>query len=45
MQNQAQLLSYVDAFKVLTIGAGIMFFLAFVMRKNDPRAGGDVAVG
>ena len=45
MQNQAQLLSYVDAFKVLTIGAGIMFLLAFVMRKNDPRAGGDVAVG
>jgi DHA2 family multidrug resistance protein len=45
MQNQAQLLSYVDAFKVLTIGAGIMFLLAFVMRKNDPRGGGDVAVG
>jgi len=45
MQNQAQLLSYVDAFKVLTIGAGLMFLLAFFMRKNDPRAGGEVAVG
>jgi MFS transporter, DHA2 family, multidrug resistance protein len=45
MQGQALLLSYVDAYKVLAIGAAIMFFLAFVMRKNDPRAGGDVAVG
>jgi DHA2 family multidrug resistance protein len=45
MQNQAQLLSYMDAYKVLGIGAGIMFFLALVMRKNDPKAGGDVAVG
>ena len=45
MQNQAQLLSYIDAYKLLGIGAAIMFFLAFVMRRNDPRAGGDVAVG
>jgi DHA2 family multidrug resistance protein len=45
MQNQAQLLSYVDTYKVLAIGAGIMFLLAFVMRKNDPGAGGKVAVG
>jgi MFS transporter, DHA2 family, multidrug resistance protein len=45
MQNQAQLLSYVDAFKVLAVGAGIMFLLAFLMRGNDPRAGGEVAVG
>jgi DHA2 family multidrug resistance protein len=45
VQNQSQLLSYVDAFKVLAIGAGIMFLLAFVMRRNDPRAGGEVAVG
>ena len=45
MQNQAQLLSYVDTYKVLAIGAGIMFLLAFVMRKNDPGGGGKVAVG
>jgi MFS transporter, DHA2 family, multidrug resistance protein len=45
MQNQAQLLSYIDAFKVLTIGAAIMFLLSFLMHKNDPRAGGEVAVG
>jgi DHA2 family multidrug resistance protein len=45
MQNQAQLLSYIDAFKVLAIGAGIMFLLAFLMRRNDPRAGAGAAVG
>jgi MFS transporter, DHA2 family, multidrug resistance protein len=45
LQRQSLLLSYLDAFKVLAIGAAIMFLLAFVMRKNDPRAGGEVAVG
>jgi DHA2 family multidrug resistance protein len=44
MQNQSQLLSYVDVYRVLAIGAAIMFVLAFVMRKNDTRTGG-VAVG
>jgi len=29
---------------VLTIAASIMFLLSFIVRKNDPRAGG-VAVG
>jgi hypothetical protein len=45
MQNQSLLLSYVDAYKVLAIGAGIMFFLAFFIRRNDPKGGGEVAVG
>ena len=45
MQRQSQLLSYLDAYKVLAIGAGIMFLLAFLMRKNDPRTGGQAAVG
>jgi DHA2 family multidrug resistance protein len=44
-QNQAQLLSYIDIYRILAIGAGIMFLLAFLMRKNDPRSGGEVAVG
>jgi len=30
---------------LLAVGAGIMFLLAFIMRKNDPRAGGGAAVG
>jgi DHA2 family multidrug resistance protein len=45
LQRQSLLLSYLDAFKVLAIGAAIMFLLAFTMRRNDPRAGGEVAVG
>jgi len=30
---------------VLTIAASIMFVLAFIVRTNDPKAGGGVAVG
>ena len=45
MQGQAQLLSYVDAYKVLAVGAAMMFLLSFVMRRNDPSAGGGAAVG
>jgi DHA2 family multidrug resistance protein len=44
-QGQALLLSYIDVYKVLAIGAGIMFLLAFLMRRNDPRGGGEVALG
>jgi hypothetical protein len=29
---------------VLAVGAGIMFFLTFALKRNDPRAGGRVAV-
>jgi DHA2 family multidrug resistance protein len=39
---QAQTLAYLDTFMVLAVGAGIMFLLSFVVRKNDPRAGGAV---
>jgi DHA2 family multidrug resistance protein len=42
---QSQTLAYLDAFMVLSVGAGIMFLLSFVVRKNDPSAGGEVAVG
>jgi DHA2 family multidrug resistance protein len=45
MQSQALLLSYLDVYKLLAIGAAIMFVLAFLMRRNDPRGGGEVAVG
>ena len=41
---QAQTLAYVDTFMVLAVGAGIMFLLSFLVRKNDPRAGGAVVV-
>ncbi len=42
---QAQTLAYLDAFMVLAVGAAIMFLLSFLVRKNDPTAGGEVAVG
>jgi len=39
---QAGTLAYIDTFKVLAVGASIMFFLSFVLKKNDP-GGGPVA--
>ncbi len=41
---QSQTLAYIDTFMVLAVAAGIMFVLAFIVRKNDPGAGGEVAV-
>jgi Outer membrane efflux protein len=38
-------LAYIDTFMVLAVGAGIMFFLAFALKKNSPGGGGEVAVG
>jgi DHA2 family multidrug resistance protein len=40
LQAQAASLAYVDTFMVLSVGAAIMFFLAFVLKKNDPGGGG-----
>ena len=45
MGGQAKTLAYIDIFWVLAIAAGIMFLLSFIVRKNDPRAGGEMAVG
>jgi DHA2 family multidrug resistance protein len=40
MQDQASTLSYIDTFWILGIATGIMFFLSFLLRKNNPgRAG------
>jgi DHA2 family multidrug resistance protein len=44
LQAQAASLAYVDTFKVLAVGAAIMFLLAFVLEKNDPGGGGHVIV-
>jgi DHA2 family multidrug resistance protein len=40
MLAQAQTLAYIDTYSLLAIGAVIMFLLAFIVRRNDPRAGG-----
>jgi DHA2 family multidrug resistance protein len=38
VQSQAAALAYIDTYWVLGIAAVIMFFLSFVLKKNDPRA-------
>jgi DHA2 family multidrug resistance protein len=45
VQAQAATLAYIDTFFVLSVGAAIMFFLSFLLKKNDPKSGGEVAVG
>lgn len=45
MQAQAQTLAYIDTYMILAIAASIMFVMAFVIRKNNPRTGGEIAVG
>jgi DHA2 family multidrug resistance protein len=45
IQRQAGSLAYIDTFMVLCVGAGIMFFLAFILKKNDPGGGAELAAG
>jgi len=42
---QATTLAYIDTFAILGVAAGIMFLLSFALKKNEPGAGGEVAVG
>src|ERR1700730_8387607 len=39
VQAQAASLAYVDTFMVLAVGAAIMFFLSFALKRNDPGGG------
>jgi len=43
--GQATTLAYIDTFWVLGVGAAIMFVLSFLLRKNEPGGGGEVAIG
>lgn len=45
VQAQAATLAYVDTFMVLAVMAGIMFFVSFLLKKNEPGGGGEAAVG
>jgi DHA2 family multidrug resistance protein len=45
VQTQAASLAYIDMFWLLAIGAAIMFLLSFLLEKNSPGGGGEVAVG
>lgn len=40
MQNQASALAYIDTFWLLGIAAAVMFFLSFLLKKNNPRGAG-----
>ena len=40
LQAQATTLSYIDTFMVLSVMSAIMFFLSFLLEKNDPGGGG-----
>jgi DHA2 family multidrug resistance protein len=42
MQVQATSLAYIDTFMLLAIAASVMFLLAFIVRSNNPGAGGHV---
>ena len=44
LQAQAATLSYIDVFWILSVIAGIMFFLSFLLRKNDPHGGGETVI-
>jgi len=43
IQAQAGASAYVDTFMVLAVGSGIMFFLAFILKRNEPGGGHVVA--
>jgi len=43
VQAQAAALAYVDTFKLLAVASGIMFFMAFVLKKNELGGGHVVA--
>ena len=44
LNTQAQALSYVDVYWLLSMISVVMFFLCFFLTKNDPRASGKVQV-
>jgi DHA2 family multidrug resistance protein len=39
VEHQAATLSYIDTFWLLGVATGIMFFLSFLLRKNEPGRG------
>ena len=40
LQAEVASLAYIDTFMFLAVAAGVMFFLSFMLRKNDPGGGG-----
>src|ERR1700691_300362 len=44
VQSQAATLSYVDVYWLLAVASSVMFLLSFILRKNEPGAGGKVSM-
>jgi MFS transporter, DHA2 family, multidrug resistance protein len=44
LMGQAQAISYVEVYWLLAIVSVLMFFLSFLLAKNQPGAGGQVAM-
>ena len=44
IQAQAGSMAYIDTFKLLAIGSIIMFFMAFILKRNNPGKGAAMAV-
>lgn len=44
LNTQAQALSYVDAYSLLTVTAALMFLLCFLLERNEPGASGKIQV-
>jgi DHA2 family multidrug resistance protein len=44
LQSQAAILSYVDAYWLLSMCSAIMFVSSFLLKKNEPGKGGSVSV-
>jgi len=40
LQAEGASLAYIDTFMFLAVAAGVMFFLSFMLKGNDPRGGG-----
>jgi DHA2 family multidrug resistance protein len=45
LEAQAATLAYIDTFWILSVGATVMFFLSFLLKRNDLGTGGEAAVG
>jgi len=44
INREAHTMAFLDTFWVLAAFSAVMFVLAFLLKKNDPRAGGDAVV-
>jgi MFS transporter, DHA2 family, multidrug resistance protein len=45
LQTQAATLAFIDTYWILFVGAGIMFVLSFLLKRNVPGGGGEMAAG